>query len=498
MTTCTTVLRSALVAATGLAMTAVLAGPAVAAGPDSPRAMARAVTSTAMLSHLESLQAIARANDGNRAMGTAGHEASIHYLESVLGSAGYETIRQPLDITYDAVVSSSLTLQSRSPRPIDHNPITYSPATPPRGVTAELVTPATPTGCLATDWVGQVVTGRIALVTRGGCTFAHKAEQAHTAGAVALLVANNEAGGFNATFAAPDESLIPASTITRAEGATLLAALDSGPVRVTFALAKVTEKRQTYNLIAQTPEGRDDNVVMVGARLDSPQVGPGINEAGSAAAALLETAVQLAAAGRPNNTVRFAFWAGQGDGLGADAYLRALDRLGGTNDLGSVRDIATYIDVDVIGSPNYVVGIYDADTSSHPVERTVPHGSTSVETLLSSWFDANGQAWIDVPFEGHPNATPFITKDIAVAGVFSGTTGMKSEAQADQFGGVAARPYDPNYRTSADTVGNVSAAALELMGDAVASTTFALSRSTAPVNGLSSRRVPSRVGGQTR
>ena len=46
---------------------------------------------------------------------------------------------------------------------------------------------------------------------------------------------------------------------------------------------------------------------MAGAHLDSVNAGPGINDNGSGAAALLEVAVQLARV-EPDNRVRFAWW----------------------------------------------------------------------------------------------------------------------------------------------------------------------------------------------
>ncbi|AUZ89122.1 peptidase M28, partial [Arthrobacter agilis] len=42
-----------------------------------------------IISHLQELQAIADANDGNRAAGTSGHVASAEYIEGQLQAAGY-------------------------------------------------------------------------------------------------------------------------------------------------------------------------------------------------------------------------------------------------------------------------------------------------------------------------------------------------------------------------------------------------------------------------
>ena len=74
------------------------------------------------------------------------------------------------------------------------------------------------------------------------------------------------------------------------------------------------------------PGRNDDNVVMAGAHLDSVQAGPGINDNGSGSAALLETALMMAKV-KPENTVRFAWWGAEEDGLlGSEAYVDGLSQ----------------------------------------------------------------------------------------------------------------------------------------------------------------------------
>ena len=74
--------------------------------------------------------------------------------------------------------------------------------------------------------------------------------------------------------------------------------------------------------------GRDkNNVVMAGAHLDSVEVGPGINDNGSGSAALLETALSMASM-KPHNTLRFAWWAAEEQGLvGSTSYVEAAREL---------------------------------------------------------------------------------------------------------------------------------------------------------------------------
>ena len=77
-------------------------------------------------------------------------------------------------------------------------------------------------------------------------------------------------------------------------------------------------------MIAESRAGDPNNVVMVGAHLDSVQRGPGINDNGSGSAAILEVALQMAKV-KPRNKLRFAWWGGEEAGLvGSTAYVDGL------------------------------------------------------------------------------------------------------------------------------------------------------------------------------
>jgi aminopeptidase S len=73
-------------------------GAAAPAIPEAPGFDARAVQSEFegrdLVAHLDALQEVADDNDGNRAAGTSGYEASARYVEKVLQDAGYTTQRQ--------------------------------------------------------------------------------------------------------------------------------------------------------------------------------------------------------------------------------------------------------------------------------------------------------------------------------------------------------------------------------------------------------------------
>ena len=122
--------------------------------------------------------------------------------------------------------------------------------------------------------------------------------------------------------------------------------------------------------------------MLAGANLDSAPRSPGINDNGSAVAALLETASALGAQPEITNAVRFVFWGSEAEG--ATKYVRGLDR-------DQLDDIALYLGCDAVGSPNAGYFTYDGDQSGQlnpeiPVQA-VPSGSAGVERMLAGYLN---------------------------------------------------------------------------------------------------------------
>src|SRR5699024_10098743 len=154
------------------------------------------------------------------------------------------------------------------------------------GVTADLVQPTSVEGCTADAWDGVDADGKIALISRGSCAFGDKSLYAGQAGAEAAIVYNNETGSLNGTLGGQNEDFVPTTGITQEAGETLVDEMSNGPVEVSLELQQVREERETFNVIAETDTGRDDNVVMLGAHLDGVPEGAGINDNGSGSAAI--------------------------------------------------------------------------------------------------------------------------------------------------------------------------------------------------------------------
>lgn len=241
----------------------------------------------------------------------------------------------------------------------------FSLATPADGVSGPLVAaPADDSpGCTASDYDGLPVQGAVVLVDRGTCPFAQKEKVAVERGAVAMVVADNvdekEMGG---TLGENTDVKIPVVSVTKADGAQLRA--QPGPT--TVKLKAETQTFQARNVIAQTKTGSTTDVVMAGAHLDSVPEGPGINDNGSGVAAVLETALRLGNSPKIHNAVRFGFWGAEELGLiGSRKYIESLD-------VDGLKDIALYLNFDMLGSPNPGYFTYDGDQSLPADQRGNP------------------------------------------------------------------------------------------------------------------------------
>ncbi|WP_340536816.1 M20/M25/M40 family metallo-hydrolase [Nocardioides sp. GXZ039] len=488
-------IRSLAVAATALGVAAALtatsmpsAGSATAApvahkpakapviDKDSTK-LRQLVKTQTILDHLDQFQIVAD-RYGDRAAGHQGYAASSRYVEHVLREAGYTPRRQYFDFTYTRVLTNDFTAGGEA---IENHVFSGSPGTPEGGVSADLVAPADPQGCAAATWDGIDAAGKIALVHRGGCNFSVKSRVAKAAGADAVIIWNNAPGalvGGSLGDTTPD--LAPTTSISQEDGQALVAAMASGPVAATLDLDILVEQRRTWNVIAETRKGRADNVVMAGAHLDGVQDGPGINDNGSGSATLLEVAVQLKKMeGKLKNRVRFAWWGAEELGLlGSAHYVNDLV----LNRPEALDDIATYLNYDMVGSPNYRIGVYDADESTYEASAPVPAGSIETERAYRAYFKAIGQPVVDTAFSGRSDYQAFIENGVAAGGLFSGGDGIKTEEEARLFGGTAGLDYDPNYHSPEDDISNINRRSVSIMSDAIAHLTITLGKSTASID----------------
>jgi Zn-dependent M28 family amino/carboxypeptidase len=480
-----TVLACATVAApafTGVPA-AVAAEPATAPpdGPALARQLVQKVGAAGINRHLIALQRIADTSGGNRAAGSTGHERSAEYVAGKLEAAGYSITRQAFPFAYSETIAERLTVDGAD---VPIVVMVYSPSTPVGGITAPLaVVPADATpGCEAADY-GDV-SGRIALVGRGACSFAQKQHSAAAAGAVGAITYNNEPGPLNGTLGDPADARIPTGGVGQADGEALAA---RNGASVTMDLRTLVEQRTTYNVIAETRTGRKDNVVMAGAHLDSVPAGPGINDNGTGTGTLLETALRLGGSPEVNNAVRFAFWSAEEFGLVGSTYY--VDSLSFEQQL----DIALYLNFDMIGSPNAAYFAYDGDDSDGVGAGPGPQGSAQIEHRFTDYLAAEGIATEGTDFDGRSDYGRFIEKGIPAGGLFTGAEGLKTPEQAAKWGGTAGVAYDACYHKACDSLGNVDRVALDRNADAVAWALGGYAITTEDVNGVSPEKARSKT-----
>jgi Zn-dependent M28 family amino/carboxypeptidase len=189
-----------------------------------------------------------------------------------------------------------------------------------------------------------------------------------------------------------------------------------------------------------------------------------------------------------NNKVRFAWWGAEELGLvGSTHYVDDLVE----NDAAGIDRIATYLNFDMVGSPNYIIGTYDADESSVPADVDIPAGSIETENVFEDYFTSIGQPFVGTSFDGRSDYQAFIDNDIPASGLFTGADDVKTEAEAALFGGVVGETHDQNYHQAGDDLSNINQVALGIMSRAIAFATASLANDTVLINGVA---VPARAG----
>lgn len=445
--------------------------PALAAADTT--ALRDAVTVAGVRAHQQALQAIADTHGGNRAAASPGHDASAAYVAGLLGAAGYDVTLQSFDFNFFEELSPSA-LEQLAPVAkiyVTSDDFLIMAHSGSGDVTApvfavDVIVPPTPgvastSGCEAADFAGFPA-GDIALLQRGTCAFLTKAQNAAAAGASAVIIFDSGQAGATAaldgTLIAPGAVAIPVVGTSYAVGVELM---EPGSFARVFT-DTVSEVRTTSNVLADSTWPDDGRVVMAGAHLDSVTGGPGINDNGSGAAALLEIALQLVAISeQPVHRARFAFWSASEPGpAGSSEYLTGLD----ANEMAA---IIAYLDFASLGSPNFARFVLDGDGSEGGLAAAA--GSGAIESLFNQWFASQGLAAEPLSLiTEHGNEVPFFGAGIPIGGITGGHDGIKTPAQAADYGGTAGIAYDPCFHQACDTFANTNLTALDELSDAAA------------------------------
>ncbi|MGH8094290.1 MAG: M28 family peptidase [Chthoniobacterales bacterium] len=329
---------------------------------DTAQELIESLHGPALWSHLVDFQRIADENPGpnghgNRDTGTPGYKASVDYVVGLMREAGYRVTIQPYlyrkvetgpQVHFTVPGKSYVFDQDWFVARLSAGGTISAPVEPVRG---------SGSGGVPEEWTG-FVPGRIALLQRGSCSYDVQVANACAAGAAAIILYNHSAEDWALEPAGPDDGSAFQARLTRpaaipvigvasfAMGADLRRQCEEGhPQVVRLDIPAEQKSGVDYNVIAESPFGDADHVVVVDAHLDSIY-GAGILDNASGSSTILEVALQMAKT-PTRNRLRYIWFGGEEIGLLGSRYytenLSAAER----------RQISFDVDVDVTATPNY-------------------------------------------------------------------------------------------------------------------------------------------------
>ncbi|KAI1070820.1 hypothetical protein LB507_007069 [Fusarium sp. FIESC RH6] len=386
---------------------ALWANGACAYKPLTPQRVADDIKAEDLENTLQKLYQIALDNNSNRAFGLPGYQASLEFVQKRLQHGNqFDISVQPFNHLFSQ--TRKVVLTGPEGENVDVVSLQYNHATPlPGGVTAPLVLVPIDdergSGCLQEQWADVDVKGKIALIKRGKCNFVNKLILAKQNGAAAAIIFNDnpaQTAGSGSLGAENIGKLVPVGVVTYDE-----------------------EKRETWQIIADTKEGDSNNIVMLGAHLDSIQEGPGINDNGSGVAALLSIAESIKKYKDFKNKLRFAFWGAEESGMiGSTFYVSHLSKE-------EASKIRFYYNYDMIASPQPYYIVY-ADSDAHKAGAK----------YLYEYLTEQGYPAEYTPFGSSSDYIGFLKLSIPSSGIFTG----------------AGAPQDSCYHTACDDIKNIN------------------------------------------
>lgn len=279
--------------------------------------------------------------------------------------------------------------------------------------------------------------GKIAVISRGGTTFAEKASNAVAAGAVGVIIYNNVDSLVPLTpNLAGTEISIPVVGVSLVDGQSLL-----NEKEATMTLEALTNQTSTNVIATRKPLISKPNpeIVYITAHYDSVPGAPGANDNASGTGTMLEMARVLKFL-PIDKEIRFI-------GFGAE-------------------------EIGLVGAREYVKQLSDKE-----IERSI--ANFNMDMVGTSWERAD-TLFVNVT-DGEPNLVWEATKKAAEKGGYEDEIGLKRGGSSDHVAfhevGIPSANYirqeratgslEPWYHTPFDTVENISVERLQVAGEIV-------------------------------
>ncbi|GAA2833417.1 M28 family peptidase [Crossiella cryophila] len=215
--------------------------------------------------------------------------------------------------------------------------------------------------------------------------------------------------------------------------------LDAAGFRTT--LQSFTHNGATgWNLTADWTSGDANQVVFLGAHLDSVTAGPGMNDNASGSAAALETALAVSREKLvTQKKLRFGWWGAEELGLiGSRYYVNALPAA-------ERAKIKSYLNFDMVGARGTTTwGVYN--------------DNASIQQMFQAYFRGKGIPTRTMSIGGRSDHASFARVGVPVGGIGSGN--------------------DPCYHQRCDTITNVAANVMGVATNAAAHSAWTLAGAT--------------------
>ncbi|PFG75274.1 M28 family metallopeptidase [Tepidiforma thermophila] len=313
-----------------------------------------------------------------RVAGTPAELRAVEYLEAQLASFGYDVERMPFTFEDDPFRVGEVRVRGAA---LEALTMSGSP-----GGTVEA--PAVFVG-LADDAgiAGRNLTGRIAVAERGGLTFAAKYQNVAAAGAIGLVVVNNQPGPFSGNLTL--SARFPVVSVAQEAGAALLEAARAGEP-VTLTAPPASGGTRAYNVIARPP-GTAACAVIVGGHFDTVPGAPGANDNASGTANVLELARAFAVGG-PRPGLCFALFGAEESGLHGSRAL--VERLRAENALPRYM-----VNLDVTGIGQRIEVIGDTSAAARAIDLARAAGLDAVPSRLPPNSGSDHMSFADAGVE---------------------------------------------------------------------------------------------------
>lgn len=359
---------------------------------------------------------------GSRVAGSPVQTRTHDYLTARFQELGYQVQPQPFTINAYRDRGSTLVLTGATPQRVAALTLQYSTGGAVEGALVEAGLGRDQ------DFAAVDVRGRIALVTRGETRFVDKTEAAARAGAVGIVIVNNQPGNVNGSLIGL--STIPAVSVAQEDGAALRA-VAAGAVPVQLTVDASAEQSTGVNVVATRPGGPQS--IVIGAHIDSVAAGPGANDNGSGTATMLEIARVMAAAPSLYTLTFVGFDAEEIGLVGSSHYVAQLSEE-------QRRGMRAMINLDMVG-----VGSESRVGGSEPMVRLAQSVATRSGLAVTAMGEANAS-----------DHAPFIRAGVPALFVH--------------------RTSDPNYHSPNDKAEYIDPANLQIAGQLVLDVIAALER----------------------